>query len=192
MGAMGFVKGAGLALLGVAAALLGIGVVARFSDGPIGPFPGGALRAGPLVSEARIDWSFAEGVDRIVLAELQLVDPLGSRKTGILVHRGQLYAPCDLGFIWRRLPLYYRWLMHFVWSVKRWHEDALRDGRAVIRIHGTRYERQAVLETDPEVIAALSSHSERMAESFFGLRFETRPPDPETMWFFRLDPRPPE
>ena len=44
-------------LLGVLAL---VGVVARYSDGPIGPFPGGPLATGELVAETQVDWSFAE------------------------------------------------------------------------------------------------------------------------------------
>lgn len=76
--------------------LIGTGLVAqRMSDGPTGPIPGGRLRAGTLVSEPGVDWSFANDGRSI---ELQLVEPLGSRTTGSVVHEGQLFVPCDLGF----------------------------------------------------------------------------------------------
>lgn len=69
--------------------LIGTGPVAqRMSDGPTGPIPGGLLRTGTLVSEPDVDWSFANGQ----MIELQLVEPLGSRTTGVMVHEGQLYA----------------------------------------------------------------------------------------------------
>lgn len=38
---------------------------ARLSDGPIGPFAGGALHAGTLVDERDADWSFARGLDTL-------------------------------------------------------------------------------------------------------------------------------
>jgi hypothetical protein len=74
-------------------------VVQRVSDGPLGPFAGGPLRAGTLVSEPNVDWSFLDGGREL---ELQLVDPPRSRITGALVFDDQLFVPCDLGFIWRR------------------------------------------------------------------------------------------
>ncbi len=160
---MRILRGLGIALVALVAVLVGIGVVARFSDGPIGPFPGGPLRAGSLVSEPDVDWSFVDWESRPGrIVELQLVEPPSSRTTGILVHEGQLYVSADLGFIWRRLPGPGRGVLFVIWGFKQWHEEALRDGRVVLRIDGKRYERQAVRVTDPEAI-----------------------------WFFRMDPRPP-
>lgn len=169
--------------------LIGTVLVAqRVSDGPMGPISGGPLRTGPLVSDADADLSAFPGGE----IELQLVDPPGSRTTGALVHDGQLYVPCDLGFIWRRVPsTRFRFILSAIYRVKRWHEDALRDGRVVLRIKGNRYERQAVRVTDPELLATLRSNLEAGAEKFFspsGLLKDV-PADPEAIWFFRMDPR---
>ena len=170
------------------AALVGIGVVARFSDGPIGPFPGGPLRTGSLVSELDVDWSFAEGVQ---LVELQLVEPPGSRITGVIVHEGQLFAVCDLGFIAHRLPdTVMGWMLSPIYRFKRWHEHALRDGRVVLRIAGKRYEQQAVRVTDPELLATLRSIIVEMANQYFSSPLLDVPTDPEEIWFFRMEPRP--
>ncbi len=115
--------------------LIGTGLVAqRMSDGPTGPIPGGLLRTGTLVSEPDVDWSFANGQ----MIELQLVEPQGSRTTGVMVHEGQLYVPCDLGFMWGRFSGRTRWMLHLIYVFKRWHEDAQRDGRVVLRIAETR------------------------------------------------------
>lgn len=179
----------------VAAILIGalIGAVLilqRVSDGPTGPLSGGPLRTGPLVSEADVDWSFMNGGQEI---ELQLVEPPASRTTGSLVHDGQLYVPCDLGFLWRRIPSAgFRWFGGGLSMVKHWHEDAARDGRAVVRISGKRYERQAVRVTDPELLATLRSILEERAKKYLapigGL--SDAPGDPEAIWFFRMEPRP--
>ena len=171
------------------AALIGIGVVARFSDGPIGPFPGGPLSTGTLVSEPDVDWSFAHGRE----IELQLVEPPGSRTTGIMVHEAQLYVPCDLGFMWGRFSGRTRWMLHLIYVFKRWHEDALRDGRVVLRIAGKRYERQAVRVTDPELLARLRLQLEEMARQWVSPEpLGEAPTDgPKDIWFFRMDPRPP-
>jgi hypothetical protein len=164
-------------------------VAQRFSDGPMGPISGGPLRAGELVSERDVDWSFLGGGGEI---ELQLVEPPGSRTTGALVHDGQLFVPCDLGFMWRRIsrtPL--RWMLAGIYSVKHWHEDALHDGRVVLRVSGKRYERQAVRVTDPELLATLRSRLEDGAKRYFGPDgLLDVPADPEAIWFFRMDPRP--
>lgn len=145
-----------------------------FSDGPIGPIPAGRLRSGALRSEAPVDWSFANDLQ---LAQLQLVNPLASRTTGILVYEGDLYVPCDLGFSWRRVAPPAKWLMALVWRVKRWHQHALRDGRAVVRIRGKRYEREAVRETDPQCLAALNGAVEERARSFLSSPLKETPAD---------------
>ncbi len=184
---MNFVGSIGIALLLAGAVVAAILFLARrFSDGPIGPIPGGLLRRGPLVEETSVDWSFAEDTQ---LAQLQLVEPLCSRTTGILVHNGQLYVPCDLGYIWRRAPPPAKWLMALVWRVKRWHEDALRDGRVVVRIRGKRYERQAVEVTDSRDLEVLRSAVEEGAVKFLSAPLEDIPPEPDAILFFRLDPR---
>ncbi len=176
-----------IALVYVVAVLVavpvGIGVVARFSDGPIGPFPGGPLRAGALVTEPDVDWSFANAE-----IELQLVEPPGSRIVGVVVHEGELFAVCDLGFIARRSPVLPP--MRRMYQLKRWHEHALRDGRVVLRIAGKRYERQAVLVTDAGLLATLRPIVEELAEQFFSAALLAVPTDPEHIWFFRMDPRP--
>ncbi len=177
----------GIALVALVAVPVGIGVVARFSDGPIGPFPGGPLRTGTLVSEPDVDWSFADGRE----IELQLVEPLGSRITGAIVHEGQLFVPCDLGFMWGRFSGRTRWMLHLIYVLKRWHEDALRDGRVVLRTAGKRYERQAVRVTAPELLATLRSMIEEMANQYFSSPLLDVPTDPKEIWFFRMDPRPP-
>jgi len=187
----------GLALVALAAVVIGIGVIARFSDGPIGPFPGGQLHSGTLVPEASVDWSLATGGESQIqgteplFVEFQLVEPLGSRTTGVLLYEGQLYVPCDLGFLWRRVPAPPRWMLSLIYRFKRWHEDVVLDGRVVLRMRGKRYERQAVRVTDPKLLAALRSEVEKGAEKMFGAPLGEVPTDgPRDIWFFRLEPRP--
>lgn len=178
------IAAAGLIVLLFAAVL----VAQRFSDGPMGPISGGPLRAGELVADRDVDWTYFPGGE----IELQLVEPAGSRTTGAFVHEGQLYVPCDLGFISRRVPsTRFRLILAAISSVKHWHQDALRDGRVVLRIKGNRYERQAVRVTDPATLATLRSILENAADQVFsppGLL--DVPVDPEAIWFFRMDPRP--
>lgn len=181
-----------VAAVGVVALVATVLIVQRVSDGPIGPLSGGPLRAGPLVSDPNVDWAFLDGGKEI---ELQLVEPPSSRTTGSLVHDGQLYVPCDLGFLWRRIQSAgFRGFARVLFTVKHWHEDAARDGRAVVRIDGKRYERQAVRVTDPEMLATLRSLLEERAKKYLARigGLSDAPGDPEAIWFFRLDPRPPE
>ncbi len=171
------------------AVLIGAALVGqRMSDGPIGPIPGGPLREGPLVTDRDVDWTFADGKPM----ELQLVEPPRSRIVGALVHDGQLFAMCDLGFIWARFTGIGNLRGRVIYSFKRWHEDASRDGRVVLRIQGKRYERQAVRVTDPDLLAALRGRVEAI------IRFAVRPnpppaaptEGPREIWFFRMEPRP--
>ncbi len=104
-------------------------VSARFSDGPSAVFSGGPLVAGELVTGPEPDWSFAHDVGTI---ELQLLDPPRSRTIWIAEHEGKAYVVSGYmdSFIGRR------------W--KKWPAQAERDGRAIVRIEGKRYERQLV------------------------------------------------
>lgn len=155
-------------LVAAAIVLSGVWGAARFvSDGPLGIFPGGALRKGPLVREPVTDWTFAKNIET---AELQLVEPLRSRTVWLVVHEGALYIPC--GFLdW---PLW-----------KQWPYEALEDGRAVLRLQGRRYEVQAQrVESAAEYQAVLRLVAQKYAE---GRSMEA---DNRNVWFFRLDPRP--
>jgi hypothetical protein len=176
------------------AVVLGIGVLLatqRFSDGPpgLGPLSGGPLRSGPLVTDASAEWPPPLESGRAI--ELQLVEPPTSRLTGALVHEGQLYVPCDLGFLYRRSPgAAFRFIGGLIRAAKHWHEEAERDGRVVLRIAGKRYERKAVRVIDPELLATLRAIAEQRAGKYFGGDLLPVAGDPEAIWFFRIDPRP--
>jgi hypothetical protein len=151
----------GLAIIGV----LGTAVVARLSDGPLGPFPGGRLRAGELVKQADIDFSFAADAREM---ELQLVLPRRSRTVWPLVDGGELYvlsAFMDVPF----------------W--KKWPHELEKDARCIARLNGKRYVLRAARVRDPRVHARLMAQ----AEQKYGLQPET-PPTPDDVWLFRLLP----
>jgi hypothetical protein len=154
--------GGGLAVL-VAALFLG----ARWHDGPLGPIPGGRLEAGALVSEPLVDWSFAKDAGEI---ELQLDAQSSSRTVWILVHEGQAYVPCSLGF-----P-----------PGKTWYEDAAKDGRAILRIDGKRY---------PVALAKLGDAAARQIEAPLKAEIDRKygraPPSDAGVWIFRVTSRAP-
>lgn len=161
-------------------------VACRFSDGPIGPVSGGELRAGELVTEPVGDWSVVDPKE----VELQLLEPPRSRITGSLVVDRNLYIPCDLGFIWRRLPSAgMRGIARILWTVKSWHEDAVHDGRVVLRIHGKRYPGRAVRVTEPGLLATLRAIMEEKAAAYMKTTLVDAPADVDAIWFFRIDPR---
>jgi hypothetical protein len=152
---------AGVAVL----ALLFLG--ARLHDGPLGPFPGGALEAGEEVTVPVTDWSFAAEIGEI---ELQLTSQSRSRTTWILVHEGEAYVPCSVGF-----P-----------PGKSWYRDAAVDGRAVLRIDGKRYPVELSKLEDAEAaerIAALQPQAER--------KYGRMPPSDAGLWLFRVASRDP-
>ncbi len=124
--------------------LLGAALVvgARFHDGPIGPVPGGPLVSGDIASEPVRDWSFAADVREI---ELQLDAQRISRTTWILVHDKRAYIPAATEF-----P-----------PGKTWHRHALEDGRATLRIAGTRYPVLLRKVDDPAVLDAVRAVAEK-------------------------------
>lgn len=98
----------------------------RFADGPNRVFSGGPLVAGEIYSGPEPDWSF---VNQIPTIEMQLIDPPTSRRIWTVEHAGKLY-------VWSG---YMDGTVGRLW--KRWPVQAERNGRAVMRINGTRYER---------------------------------------------------
>jgi len=185
-------------LLTLFISIAGVLFALRFADGPVPPFQGGRLTSGPLVTDSEVDWIAATGgeierqIDAPLLIELQLVEPVGSRQTGVMLYEGQLYVPCDLGFSWNRFKDRRRIILHLVHLFKRWHLNANRDGRVVLRINEKRYERQAVRVTDPKVDAALRAQLIAMVENWSTPEeYGSEVPDPPNdIWFFRMDPRP--
>ncbi len=142
--------------------IIGIAIAARFSDGPIGPFPGGALSRGKLVAEPT-DWRAAPRFDTV---ELQLLQPSRSRNTWIVTVDGTAYIPCALP----------GWAFF-----KSWHEQALAHPEAVVRLnrklHPVMLVRVEDEATRADVAAAMKAK--------YGVEM-----DPADVWFFRLDHRP--
>ena len=101
----------------------------RFTDGPNRVFSGGPLESGELHTGSEPDWSF---VSEISTVEMQLLEPPRSRRIWTAEFDGKLY-------VWSG---YMGTTVGRLW--KRWPVDAERDGRAILRIDGTRYERQLV------------------------------------------------
>jgi hypothetical protein len=153
----------GLSALLMTVSLVGVSVVARFSDGPIVMFAGGPLIEGELVTTPVTDWTFATEIDTV---EFQLESPPRSRRVWILVHDGAAYVPCGLPNV--------RFL-------KQWPHEAMEDGRATFRIDGKRYRRHLLRITEPDLTATLGA----LASKKYGA---PQSDDADSMWFFRLDP----
>jgi hypothetical protein len=153
-----------LLLLAAVALLVFVALGARFNDGPIGLFPGGPLEAGPLEEDPVTDWSFATDEETI---ELQLLSQDRSRTTWILVRGGAAFIPCSLSF-----P-----------PAKSWHQRAVENGRAVLRMRGRRYPVALERVEDEELAAALG-------EVVRG-KYGTGPPGEGAAWYFRVTSRAP-
>ncbi len=162
----------GILVLVLLAAPVVTGIAARFSDGPIGPFPGGALTSGELYQGPEPDWSFARDVQEL---EFQLVDPPRSRTIWCMVHDGKLYIVSG----------YMRSAVASVW--KKWPAEAERDGRALIRIAGKRYERDVVRIHDPALIGPLVEEIRRKYPMARGMTVESE--QSGNAWFYALPPR---
>ena len=113
----------------------------RFADGPNRLFSGGPLVAGELYAGPEPDWSFVADIPTI---ELQLLDPPRSRLIWVQEHDGRLY-------VWSG---YMGTMVGRMW--KKWPIQAERDGRAVLRIDGKRYERQLVRIESGEVLDGIT------------------------------------
>lgn len=114
----------------------------RFADGPNRVFSGGPLQAGELHSGPEPDWSFVSNIPTI---EMQLLDPPQSRRIWTAEFDGKIYVwsgymNTTVGRLWKKWPL-----------------QAERDGRAVLRINGKRYERQLVRIKSGEILEGISA-----------------------------------
>jgi len=177
-------------IVSIAILVVGLAISApHFSDGPIGPIPGGVFQSGTLIVKRDIDWSFYRDGEDI---EMQLLSPEKSRTTGAFVFEDDLYVSADLGFIWNRFPQgLTRWILQIIYIFKDWHEAALEDGRVVLRMEGNLYERQAVRITDADFVSKLHDYVEAGLPCLdlpanIGERPEQAPND---IWYFRMDPR---
>lgn len=124
------------------AAVTTAAVKQRFADGPNRLFSGGPLVAGELHAGPEPDWSFVRDIPTI---ELQLLDPPRSRRIWTTEHDGRLY-------VWSG---YMGTAVGWLW--KRWPVQAERDGRAVLRIEGKRYERRLVRIESGEILDGIAA-----------------------------------
>jgi hypothetical protein len=184
---MNGLKYIGIGLLAIMlVAVIGILITQRVSDGPIEFLQGGSFRTGELITQPVTDWSF--GVDK--RSEFELVGYATSRTAGYIMHDGVAYMTCDLGYIWNRLEGPQRWILHLIYLFKHWHEDALQDGRARIRIDGKIYPTTFVKVEDPALEAILRARLEDQAREYLAPAELGPPPaqGPADIWFFRMAP----
>ena len=90
----------GIFLLIPAVALATLRLLSSGADGPSILFPGGELVSGNLHAGPERDWSFT---DQIPSIELQLNDPLSSRRIYVMESEGKLYIVKDSTGPYRRI-----------------------------------------------------------------------------------------
>ena len=154
------IKVTGIAIGAIVALISLLVVTSRFSDGPlVEMLPGGPFKTGEIVTEGPNDWGFLE--ERMTV---EFQSDGRSRITWIHILNGNAYIGASLGF-----PPF-----------KTWHESALKDPAAVLRIDGKRYPRHMTKIEDKGIRARLKE----LGEKKYG-----GSPDPTSdTWYFRLDP----
>jgi len=160
----------GLVAVVVLAALV-VFVAGRFSDGPMGFFSGGAFESGVVVAPPA-SWDFATDADVI---QMQLLEPARSRTVWVVVDEGAAYIPCGI-------PNFTLW--------KKWPHEALADGRAEIRLEGKRYPVTLVKSEGRELFERLLKKVGEKYDALPGTPEEVGEVEEDSVWFFRLDPRP--
>ena len=171
-------QGVGLIVLLIAATIVTLKVKHQSADGPSELFPGGELVSGELYAGPEPDWSFT---DDVVTIELQLNDPLSSRKIFVVESGGNVYVPSG----------YMRSFLGRLWKDWAFRADE-GDGLAVARINGVRYERQLVRVTSPDVIDGVAR---KLAKKYMGgespeavAQIAQSVTDGDT-WIFEMAPR---
>ena len=150
-------------------ALAALAVSTRLSDGPSVIFAGGPLVAGEMVTGPEPDWSFVRGVR---VFELQLLNPPRSRTLWIVEHEGKLYLNSN----------YMGGLRERLW--KRWPAQAERDGRAIMRIEGKRYERNLVRIKAGPIVEGVTAEFTRK----YGVEMTPAEVEAEELWLFEMAP----
>jgi len=130
-----------------------------------------------------MDWPSVSNVREV---ELQLLAPVRSRTTWLLVEEGTPYIPCAFC------------TNHFL---KRWPRELEGDNRVILRVSGQRIEGRAVRVVDAEEVVAVARRSAQKyggsravsaaveaAESNVNKRPEDDAPD-ASYWLFRIEPR---
>lgn len=146
------------------------GAKQRFADGPNRVFSGGALIAGELYSGPEPDWSFVNPIPTI---EMQLLEPPTSRRIWTVEHNNKIY-------VWSG---YMGTTVGRLW--KSWPGQAERDGRAVLRIDGKRYERQLLrITSGPELDGIAAAISNKYQSSTSRATIESG-----DVWLFEVAPR---
>jgi hypothetical protein len=124
----------------------------RNADGPSILYPGGELVSGQLHTGPEPDWSFT---DSIATVDLQLNDPMASRRIYILESEGKIYVVSGymnsfLGRLWKE------------WAIEA---DAGND-EGVLRVNDVRYPRRLVRIEQGDVLNGVAA---KLLEKYSGV-----------------------
>ncbi len=113
------------------------------ADGATVVFPGGEMVAGELYSGPEPDWSFT---DDIFTIELQLNDPMATRRIYILESEGKIYVVSG----------YMKSFLGKIW--KEWAFDADEgNDEGVLRVKSVRYPRKLIRIKEGDVLNGISA-----------------------------------
>jgi hypothetical protein len=113
------------------------------ADGATVVFPGGEMIAGELHTGLEPDWSFT---DEIFTIELQLNDPMATRRIFILESEGKIYVVSG----------YMKSVLGKIW--KEWAFDADEgNDQGVLRVNNVRYPRQLIRVREGDVLNGVAA-----------------------------------
>lgn len=151
------------------------------ADGPSILFPGGEMTSGELHTGPEPDWSFT---DDIFTIDLQLNDPMASRRIFIIESEGKIYVVSG----------YMRSFLGRIWKEWAFEADA-GNNEGVLRVNGVRYPRKLIRIQEGDVLNGVAA---KLATKYGGA---TSPASPEVIqstrasfeagdtWVFELQPR---
>ena len=113
------------------------------ADGATVVFPGGEMVAGELHSGPEPDWSFT---DDIFTIELQLNDPMATRRIFILESEGKIYVVSG----------YMKSFLGKIWKEWAFDADAGND-EGVLRVNNVRYPRKLVRIKEGDVLNGVAA-----------------------------------
>lgn len=161
----------GIVVLIPAVAIFTLRTANQDADGPSILFPGGKLVSGELHTGPEPDWSFT---DEIPVIELQLVEPLASRRIFIMESDSKVYIPSG----------YMRSTLGKIWKDWAFQADE-GDGLAVARINGIRYERQLIrIKAGPVLDGVVAKLVEK-----YGPGATREAIEAGDIWIFEMAPR---
>ena len=151
------------------------------ADGPSILFPGGEMTSGELHTGPEPDWSFT---DEIYTVDLQLNDPMASRRIFIIESKAKIYVVSG----------YMRSFLGRIWKEWAFEADA-GNNEGVLRINGIRYPRRLVRITDGDELNGVAA---KLATKYGGapapasdevIRNTKASFESGNTWVFELEPR---